>query len=123
MTKRKKVPRELHREEKGSATREQSVISFRVQQSLREELDQEALEAGLSLGEYIRLIVEERGEEVYGKQEELPFPEEEDPAASLEEFLDQVSRSARGLARGWVVAKLVPKLSSARKRADDQVDE
>jgi len=121
-----KTVQEVSRAEKGSAACVSVVVSFRCSQEERRAMQEKAEEAGLSLGEWAREALSE-AKAGQGEQGELPFEEEEgeedraERAREAAHFVEQVKRSAEGLARGWLNAKLLPKANRRRSRLEAEL--
>jgi len=110
------------RAKKSSAACKGWVLSLRLNMAERQDLAAEADSRGVTLSEIARELLFTNLEELKTAQGHLPFADVEaddddgqGAKEELSEFLDAVSQSARGLAKGWVKMKLLPKLERARK--------
>jgi hypothetical protein len=121
--KTKKVVEE-GRARKAGEGRKSWVLSLRLSLEERTKLAERADAEGMSLSEYARDALLAHGEE--DGQLHIPFSErdeqtesEEDRMREMDTFLESVQKSARGLAKGWVNAKLLPKINRRQRNRID----
>lgn len=116
---------ETGRAEKGAAERVSTVVSFRVTADENKRMRQRAEEQGMSFSEWAReLLTMEGGDPEQGtlwSEARDAMVEELDEEAMYHQeqrFLDSIATSARSLARGWMVAKMLPKLQAKRRACE-----